>query len=110
MLLLLIAIACLGGAAFYIGELVTAPARERRNLVTRATEYGRMRIVHGRELPRFRERALAPVVECQQKIPIGRMAIENVEHSHPTAPGSGRDGRQMRHELVGEQLVRIRIG
>ena len=63
MLLLLIAITCLGAAAFYVSEVVTAPARERRNLVTRATQYGRMRVIHGRELPRFRERALAPIVQ-----------------------------------------------
>src|SRR2546423_3364416 len=61
--LLILAIASLGGAVFYLTEIVTAPARERRNLVTRAAHYGRMRVIHGRELPRFRERALAPVVQ-----------------------------------------------
>jgi tight adherence protein C len=61
-MLLLLAIASLGGAVFLFGEVVTAPVRDRRNLVTRATEYGRMRVIHGRELPRFRERAFGPVV------------------------------------------------
>ena len=41
--LLLLAIACLGTAVFYLTEYVTSPARERRNLVTRAAEYGRLR-------------------------------------------------------------------
>jgi tight adherence protein C len=59
----MLAIACLGTAAFIAGEVVTAPTRERRSLVVRATEYGRMRVMHGRELPRFRERALEPVIQ-----------------------------------------------
>jgi tight adherence protein C len=61
--LLILAVASLGAAVFYLTEFVTSPARERRNLVTRATQYGRMRVLHDRELPRFRERAIAPVVQ-----------------------------------------------
>jgi tight adherence protein C len=62
MFLLLLAAACLGTALFFLSEFVTAPARERRNLVTRATDYGRVRVSHGRELPKFRERVIAPFV------------------------------------------------
>jgi len=62
MLLLLVAVACLCSALYFLSEFVTAPVRERRNLVTRAAEYGRMRVSHGRELPRFRERVVAPFV------------------------------------------------
>jgi tight adherence protein C len=62
MLLLLLAAACLGSALYLFSELVTAPARERRNLVTRASEYGRLRVSHGRELPRFHERIVAPFI------------------------------------------------
>ena len=61
-MLLFLALIALATAAYFVGEVVTAPARERRNLVTRAAQYGRLRVVHGRELPRFRERAIAPVV------------------------------------------------
>ena len=61
-MLLILAIACMGSAAFVLAELASAPTRERRSLVMRATEYGRMRVVHGRELPRFRERALEPFI------------------------------------------------
>src|SRR5919204_1309580 len=61
-MLLFVALICFASAAYYVGELVTAPARERRNLLTRATEYGRMRVVHGRELPRFRDRVLGPTI------------------------------------------------
>src|SRR5438309_12071058 len=61
-MLLFLAIVCLGSAVFFFGEVVTAPMRERRSLLTRAAQYGQMRVLHGRELPRFRERALAPIV------------------------------------------------
>src|SRR5919199_3966948 len=59
---LLLAFATLGTAFFFVSEAVTAPSRERRKLVTRAAEYGKMRISHGRELPRFRERVLSPFI------------------------------------------------
>jgi tight adherence protein C len=62
MLLLLVAAACLGSALYFLSEFVTAPVRERRNLVTRAAQYGRMRVSHGRELPKFGERVVAPFV------------------------------------------------
>jgi tight adherence protein C len=61
-MLLFLAIVALGSAVFFLGEVVTAPSRERRTLLTRAAQYGQMRISHGRELPKFRERALAPVI------------------------------------------------
>ena len=61
-MLLFVALICFASAAYYVGELVTAPSRERRNLLTRATQYGRMRVSHGRELPRFRDRVIGPAV------------------------------------------------
>jgi tight adherence protein C len=61
-MLLFVALICLASAAYYVGELVTAPARERQSLLTRATQYGRMRVIHGREFPRFRDRVLGPAV------------------------------------------------
>jgi tight adherence protein C len=59
-MLLILAIATIGLAAFYLAELATTPMRTRRDLVHRAANYGRIRTVTGRELPRFRERAFAP--------------------------------------------------
>ena len=59
-MLLIIAIATIGAAAFYFAELATSPMRTRRNLVHRAANYGRIRTVTGKEIPRFRERALEP--------------------------------------------------
>src|SRR5687768_2453883 len=61
-MLLILAIATIGVAAFYFAELATSPMRTRRNLVHRAANYGRVRTVTGREFPRFRERAFAPFV------------------------------------------------
>ena len=61
-MLLFLAVLCLGTAVFFVSELVTSPARERRNLLARAAQYGQMRVIHGRELPKFSERALAPIV------------------------------------------------
>ena len=67
-MLLILAVACFGSAAFVVAELATAPSRERRSLVMRATEYGRMRVMHGPDVPRFRERALAPLVAKLAKL------------------------------------------
>jgi tight adherence protein C len=61
-MILIFALICLATAAFFVSELVTAPARERRNLVTRAAEYGKLRVSRGSDLPRFHERVLAPFV------------------------------------------------
>jgi tight adherence protein C len=68
MLLLLLAAACLGSAVYFLSEFATAPVRERRNLVTRAAQYGRMRVPHARELPRFRERVVAPFVSRASRL------------------------------------------
>jgi tight adherence protein C len=61
-MLLIFAIAAVGGAVFYIAEVATSPMRTRRELVHRAANYGRVRTVTGKEMPRFRERALDPFV------------------------------------------------
>jgi tight adherence protein C len=59
-MLLIVAIAAIGAAVFCFAELATAPMRTRRNLVHRAANYGRIRTITGKEMPRFRERAFAP--------------------------------------------------
>ena len=61
-MLLILAIATIGAAAFFFAEIATAPMRTRRNLVHRAANYGRVRTITGKEMPRFRERAFAPFV------------------------------------------------
>ena len=82
MLLLLIAAACLGSALYFLSEFVTAPARERRNLVTRAAQYGRLRVSHGRELPKFRDRVVAPFVGRASKLMLRVNPRASVEGIH----------------------------
>jgi len=67
-MLLILAIAAIGGAAFYLAELATAPMRTRRNLVHRAANYGRTRTITGKEMPRFRERAIVPLFSQVAKL------------------------------------------
>jgi tight adherence protein C len=62
MLLLLLALGCLAGAAYFLGELATQPARERATSVRRAATYGRFRVSKGRlERESLRDRALVPL-------------------------------------------------
>jgi tight adherence protein C len=62
-MILVFAVFCLAGAAFLIGEIATAPARQRWNSVRRAATYGRMEVrseAHGES---FHDRFLAPLRE-----------------------------------------------
>ena len=65
---LILAVACLGSAIYVAFDVMTAPARERRNLVLRAAQYGRLRVVHGPALPKFKERALDPFITKLAKL------------------------------------------
>jgi tight adherence protein C len=80
-LILTLAIASIGGAVFFFAELATSPMRTRRNLVHRAANYGRLRTVTGKEMPRFRERALDPFVAKAARLVLRinpRMSVESV--------------------------------
>jgi tight adherence protein C len=80
-LILILAIASIGGAAFYFAEVASSPMRTRRNLVHRAANYGRVRTITGAELPRFHERALGPFVAKFAKLVMRvnpRMSVESV--------------------------------
>jgi tight adherence protein C len=61
MLLLILALGCLAGAVYFLGELVTLPARERATSVRRAATYGRFRVRAGLERASLRDRALVPL-------------------------------------------------
>ncbi|HEX2292180.1 MAG TPA: type II secretion system F family protein [Gaiellaceae bacterium] len=63
MMLLIIAIACLAGAVFLIGEVATLPSRERERSIRRARTYGFFRIASPLDQQRLRERALEPLRE-----------------------------------------------
>jgi len=66
-MLLIVAVATIGFAVYYLAELATAPTRNRRNLVHRAANYGREKIT-GNELPKFRERVMVPVTAHVAKL------------------------------------------
>src|SRR5712692_349888 len=60
-MLFLLAIACLAASAFFVGEVATQPARDRRHSLRRATDYGHVRIP-GAQRARFRERVILPAM------------------------------------------------
>jgi tight adherence protein C len=61
MLILIIASACVAGATYVVGQVATAPERDRRALVRRAAAYGAIRIPDGQEERKsLRERVLVP--------------------------------------------------
>ncbi len=58
---IVLAVLCLAGAAYLIGEAVTLPARERRSSVNRAATYGKFRAALGQQQLPFSQRVLAPL-------------------------------------------------
>jgi len=62
-MLLLIAALMLGLAAFLAAEVATAPQRRRRGALKRASTYGASRREGVTEIPRFRERVVAPTIK-----------------------------------------------
>ena len=63
MLLIVLGILCLAGAAYLLGEAATAPARERHVSVKRAATYGKMRAAPGEHEQPFRDRVMVPARE-----------------------------------------------
>ena len=78
-LLLVLAVFCLAGAAFLIGEIVTAPSRQRYLSVRRAATYGQMELPSGTPQEGLRERVIAPIGEV-----LARWALSStrVDHGH----------------------------
>lgn len=58
---LLIAIAALATAAYFIAEAATAPARQRAAVLRRAADYGKFRMPSHDDRRRFSERVLSPM-------------------------------------------------
>jgi tight adherence protein C len=52
---------CLAASAYFVGDAVTMPARERRTSVRRAAQYGDFKPALGQAQRPFRERVLAPL-------------------------------------------------
>jgi tight adherence protein C len=62
-MLLVLAVFCLAGAAYLVGEIATAPARQRWLSVRRAATYGQMEVPSGSPTESFGDRFLAPLRE-----------------------------------------------
>jgi tight adherence protein C len=58
-----VGLVCLAASAYFVGDAVTMPARERRTSVRRAAQYGAFKSVLGQAQRPFRERVLAPLGE-----------------------------------------------
>jgi tight adherence protein C len=63
LVLIVLGLGCLAGAAYFLGDAVTAPARERHSSVRRAATYGRFRPALARGQLPFRDRVLVPLGE-----------------------------------------------
>src|ERR671937_1059548 len=61
LLVMMLGLACLAASAYFVGDAVTAPARERRTSVRRAARYGAFRPVPGRAHQPFKQRVLVPM-------------------------------------------------
>ena len=68
MLLILLAVLFLAGAAYLFGEAATAPARDREVSVKRAANYGKFRAALGTRDQPFRDRVIEPAVERLAKL------------------------------------------
>ena len=66
-LLLVLAVFCLAGAAFLVGEIVTAPSRQRYVSVRRAATYGKMELPSGTPNEGLSERVIAPLTDVLSK-------------------------------------------
>jgi tight adherence protein C len=67
-LLIVFAILFLAGAAYLVGEAVTAPAREREGSVKRAANYGKVRVALGEREQPFRDRVVGPARDRLAKL------------------------------------------
>jgi tight adherence protein C len=61
LVLIFVGLLCLAASAYFVGEAVTLPARERRVSVRRAARYGDDRRTRGRTQAPFKVRVLAPL-------------------------------------------------
>src|SRR5690348_5438253 len=64
MILLVLAVICLAGAIYKVGQLITAPAQERQNFFKRVASYGdeRQQIITPNE-ESLKTRVAAPIIE-----------------------------------------------
>jgi tight adherence protein C len=63
LLVIFIGLCCLAASAYFVGDAVTAPARERRTSMRRAAQYGDFKPALGQAQRPFRERVVVPLGE-----------------------------------------------
>src|SRR5919206_635210 len=61
LLVIFVGLVCLAASPYFVGDAVTAPARERRTSVRRAAQYGDFKPVLGQAQRPFKERVLVPL-------------------------------------------------
>jgi tight adherence protein C len=91
-LLILLAVLFLAGAAYLFGEAATAPARDRQVSVKRAANYGKFRAALGERDKPFRDRVLEPAVDRLSKLVLRVHPKTNVDgvRNRLLAAGLGR--------------------
>jgi tight adherence protein C len=89
MLLLVLASLLLALAAFFVFDVATQPARERRALLARASEYGRPRTVMTRDAESFRRRALGPLLSSIARAMMRLNRRVSLEELQWTLQGAG---------------------
>jgi tight adherence protein C len=91
-LLILLAVLFLAGAAYLFGEAATAPARDRQVSVKRAANYGKFRAALGERDKPFRDRVLEPAVDRLSKLVLRIHPKTNVDgvRNRLLAAGLGR--------------------
>jgi tight adherence protein C len=91
-LLILLALLFLAGAAYLFGEAATAPARDREVSVKRAANYGKFRAALGTREQPFRDRVVEPAIDRLSKLVLRIHPKTNVEgvRGRLLAAGLGR--------------------
>jgi tight adherence protein C len=93
--LFVLGLMCLGGAVFVVGELVTAPARQREASVKRAARYGRI-VDHSGDRRTFNERIVVPatarvsrlVLRISRKTSLHDVSVKLIAAGLPMSPQS----------------------
>src|SRR5207248_10663898 len=99
-----IGLVCLAVSAYFVGDAVTLPARERHTSVNRAARYGSFRPSLGAAHKPFRERVLAPLGERLARWTLKlhpRTTVDGVS-ARLLAAGLGRSLSRSEERRVGE--------
>jgi tight adherence protein C len=93
-MLLVIAVLCIAGAAFALGEVAMYPSRLTARSIRRASTYGRIRIPQNEDdLVRFRDRVLVPAAGKLASIPLRLSPRTSVEAIGTRLVAAGLTGR-----------------